>query len=453
MFDKKLLATLRLHNSSITSIETFYLPSSLNCKLGESDVKQFPLFNPSFITADESGILIWWNIATRRPLGIWKAHDDAILTVKQLGLKWHSSSVSNANVPETNDSFGQLLTHSKDGTIKIWKLIDILNYESLEFTYTGLLKKQLSDDICSVMPPLLFQMPVNNLNFSNIDINFMGFLITPATIESEGFDIYVLDITQQEEHKKLRRLVNNYQLRNDSENETVDHEVKTDLTKRKGTGVIMKIIWLNEDQFAIGFESGELAIFRLSSNLGEFIVENKLKNDMLVGNPITAISFDRIQNRLLWASTGSKLCILNILELTPFVVELKHKGVSDIAVDSSSVGLITWDGYVRFYDYCDDGTLRFASKTRRRAPAISTSKEAIEFNDENTRINAMDIQRASVIKFTMKQVDPAQNKLAKVFYTNGRCKNVVKRNRENIYGEQWMFVGYHDGNVSINSII
>lgn len=457
MFDKKLLATLRLHCSSITNIETFYIPSSLTFKLDDSGAEQFPLFNPSLITADESGVLIWWNMATRRPLGIWKAHDDAILTVKQLGLRWKSVSTCDANAPETNQSFGQLLTHSKDGTIKIWKLIDILNFESLEFTYTGLLKKKLADDISSVMPPLLFEMPVNNLNFSNIDINFSGLQITPATTESEGFDIYSVDLTQSEEHQKLRRLVQNYKLRTENEvkNQDVGVAENADLTKREGTGVIMKIAWLDKDQFAIGYESGKLVIFRLFSKCGEFRAEEILIDDSLVGNPITSITFDKVHNKLLWASTGSKVCILNLNELTPNIFELKHKGVSDIAVDTStnSVGIITWDGYVRFYDYCENDILKFVSKTRRRVPAISTSKEAVEFNNDTTQNNAVDMQRASVVKFTIKQVDPSQNKLGQIVYTNGRCKNLVKRNRENIYGERWMFVGYHDGNVSINLII
>lgn len=462
MFEKKLLATLRLHSSPITCIETFYLPSSVNFKLEKSNASQFPLFNPSLVTSDESGVIIWWNISTRRPLGIWKAHDDSILTVKQLGLEWKKSE-DGANLPNTYESFGQLLTHSKDGTIKIWKLIDVFNAQSLEFAYTGLLKKKLSDDISSVKPPILFEMPVNTLNFTNIDVNSKGYLITPATTESEGFDIYNIDLTQKEEYLKLKRLIQNYKLKStaSSKIEEVTEEnafdPDMDFTKRGGSGVIMKIKWINDDKFVIGYESGKIVMYCLLKQAdGEYKIEQCFSDDTMIGNPITSIALDNTNNTLLWSSTASKVCILDLRKKIPDIYDLKHKGVSDIAVDeaTNSIGIITWDGYVRLYDYCQDSVLKFISKTCRRAPAIFNSKEAVDSSTTDTnQSNVLDLQRANIIEFTVKQVDPAQNKTIEVIYTNGRCKNVVKRNREDVYGERWMFVGFHDGKISINSIL
>lgn len=461
MFKKDLVATLRLHSSPITCIETFYLPSSLNFTLKDSQDTKYPLFIPSLITADESGLIIWWNLSTRRPLGIWKAHDETILTVKQLGVEWKISSDGNY-IPEINDSFGQLLTHSKDGCIKFWSLIDIVNKSILDFRYTGLLKKKLTDDISNVLPPILYDMPVNTLNFTNIDINSKGYMITPATTDSEGFDVYRINLKESAEHLKLKRLIQNHKLKSTASSkieevvDDLDTDPNIDLTKRGGSGVIMKIQWIDEERFAVGYESGKVVLYQLNQEQEEFSIIELMNDDTLLGNPITSICYDMTNNKLLWTSTGSKVCVLNLDERIPGVFELKHKGVSDVQADgfTRSVSVVTWDGYTRFYEYCEDDILKFVSKTRRRAPAISNSSEAVDLGTTDANhANIMDLQRATMTRFSIKQVDPAQNKDINVVYTNGRCKNVVKRNREDVYGERWMFVGYHDGKVSINSIV
>lgn len=460
MFDKKLLATLRLHSAPVTCIEPFYLPSTSTFTVGGNENKVYPIFNPSLLTADESGLVIWWNISTRRPLGMWKAHTDTILSVKQLGLAWKKEGEDlNVNTASLDELYGTVLTQSKDGSIKIWRLIELLSGLTGDFVYTAILKKKLvsMEELVQAAPPVLFEMPVNPLNFANVDINQSGYLITPATTDSEGFDIYKIDVGASKEHQKLKRLVQNqkFQLESSKEDDIVDEVEEPDLTKRGGSGVVMKVVWIDNEKFFVGYESGIIVGYQITLESSEKArITTFISDDSLLGNPITSICFDKDNQRLLWASTGSKLCILTLDKLDEpcRVYDTKRKGINHIDVDFSTnaVGIITWDGYTRIYEYDQEDVLKFILKMRRQIPTILSSKESTDNgNDEITQINNLQMQRANTLKFTEKQVDPKIQKNITVGYTNGRCKNVVKRNREEIFGERWMFVGYQDGKIAI----
>ncbi len=43
--------------------------------------------NSRLITADADGWVVLWNVATRRPLAVWKAHENAVLAVAE----WNES--------------------------------------------------------------------------------------------------------------------------------------------------------------------------------------------------------------------------------------------------------------------------------------------------------------------------------------------------------------------------
>lgn len=475
MIEKKLQTTLRLHSAPITCIEPFYLPSTITYST-KNDIginKENLIFNQSLLTADESGLIIWWNLSTHRPLGIWKAHDDSILTVQQLGVKWDTDNKHNFNIPEISKSYGQLLTHSKDGTIKIWNLINLFNIDDMKsgFTYSCFLKKKLitSDENAKyISPPLLFEMPVNTLNFSNVELNFIGLLLTPATTESEGWDLYKIDLDQPEEYLKLKRLIQNHKVNLSSSIEELNDQGDPDnesnvFTKRGNTGVIMKFCWIDSNRFIVGYESGDLIGFQIISNLegdnSNFKAKKFLHIKNLDGNPITSIVIDRVNNKILCSSTGSKICIIDLSnsDYKSKIFETKHKGIGDISCDpyTKSVGIVTWDGYTRIYEEDKENILKFDFKMRRQLPAISNSKEIVDNqNGEVSQINNLQTQRANKLKFTEKQMDPYLNKdsAINIMYNNGRSKNVIKKNREEMFGERWLFVGYQDGKVSMYSI-
>ncbi|KAG0673576.1 ASTRA complex subunit [Pichia californica] len=492
MIEKSLVTTLRLHSSPITCLEPFYLPSTISYNLQQNDDddddngddkkrSEHLLFNPSLITADESGLIIWWNLSTRRPLGIWKPHNESILSVQQLGINWDTDGKHNFNLSRLSNSYGQLLTHSKDGTIKIWNLINFINKENFNegYTYSCLLKKKLinTNEDNYLSPPLLFEMPVNTLNFSNVQANSIFQLVTPATTDSEGWDLYKIDLTQSEEYLKLKRLLqnqkvgleksslkiqevnNNFDDDDDDDDNDNDDVNTTDFTKRGRTGVIMKFAWIDSNRFIVGYENGHIIGFHIYQEDSKYHVKQFLIEKSLDGNPITSIVIDKVNDKILCSSTGSKICVIELSnqEHKSKIFETKRKGIHDISCDpySNSIGIITWDGYTRIYEYDDENIFKFNFKMRRQLPAISNSKEVIDNqNAEISQVNNLQTQRSSVLKFTEKQLDPRLNKdtTVNILYNNGRSKNIVRRNREEIYGERWLFVGYQDGKVSMYSI-
>lgn len=474
MVDKVLRATLRAHSSPITCIVPFYIPSTLTYTFSEDETRDYPLLNPSLMTADESGLVIWWNILTRRPLGLWKAHSGSILTIEQLGIDWESNGSHDFSIPKITESYGQLLTHSKDGSIKIWNMINLVEGSTAKsgFTYSCLLKKKISladSEIPVPTPPLLYEIPVNAMNFTNVDMNLNGYLLTPATTDSEGWDLYKINLKEIEEHKKLKRLIQNHQPNLHSTEKMVeigeDDQEAMGFTKRGRLGVIMKTAWIGLNRFLVGYESGVVVGYEVyqevNENDGNLSTQTKnfLYNNDLEGNPITAMCIDKANRKILCSSAGSKVSIMDLKskDYCSKIFETKHKGISSIDCDSFSnaVGLITWDGYTRFYNYDEKLVLKFSSKMRRQLPAISNSKEVIDDqNSEVTLVNSLQTQRASVIKFTRKQLDPREAKLAgmNMLYNNGRSKNIVKRNKEEVFGERWLFVGYQDGKVAMYSI-
>lgn len=431
-FEKELLTTLRLHKSPITCIEPFYLPSDTFVEICG---KNHRFLTTTLLTTDESGIIIWWNLITKRPLGIWKGHDESILTVKQLGIEWVNIDNSVISVIDENE-FGKILTHSKDGTIKIWKLVEL---NDVGFTYTCVLPKRLSD-IGERIPEVEFEMPVNMLNFTNVDINNQ-LLITPATVDSDGFDIYKLDLSQDEEWKKMQRLLQNVKFSLEGEGRSV-------------TGVIMKIKWLNDTCFLIGYESGHVVCYE--------IIDGKTKetfiNETLLGNPITCIHVDERNSKIIVSSTGNRVIILkysgNIIDPSVISYDIKHKGIADIDVElkTGSVALITWDGYTRVYQYDEEFGLKFIFKTRRSIPSISNN---INNDEDIQQNNSIQLQRASIVRFTanqlnVKEIENASSIIVK--YSNGRSKNLIKTNRHDQISNRWMFIGHQDGKVFVYQI-
>lgn len=471
MIEKSLLATLRAHSSPITCIEPFYVPSTITYTFFDDASTEYPLLSPSVITADESGLIIWWNLSTRRPLGVWQAHTDSILTVQQLGITWDSNNSHDFNIPKISETYGQLLTHSKDGTIKIWKMINLIDNHSVKsgFTYSCLLKKKINSttDGSSVpTPPLLYELPVNAMNFANVDMNSHGVLITPATTDSEGWDLYKIKLTETLEHMKLRRLIQNYQPKVQSTEKVVeiqdaDESESSDLTKRGRLGVIMKVAWIDSTHFLVGYENGNVIGYELNQDIADSTYKAKIcfHNKDLEGNAITIICHDKINSKVLCSSTGSKISIINVNSemYESQIFETKHKGINSIDCDSftNSVGIVTWDGYTRMYDYDQEKVLKFCFKMRRQLPAISNSKEMVDNeNGDIMQTNGLQTQRASILRFTKKQIDPREVKIAgiNIIYNNGRSKNIVRRNKEEIFGERWLFIGYQDGKVAMYSI-
>lgn len=255
-----------------------------------------PLSEDYILTSDQSGVIIKWNLPTKRPALTWTAHTDSVLTM----LKWHL----------------YIITHSRDSTIKIW-LEDKLQYE----------------------------FPVNALNFSNVVLFQDRYLITPATTDSNNIDIYRLNdgpisITREVANFSPYDLVHNLKF--------------DDIQGRKDFGIIMKM-FIIDNVLYIGFESGDIIGLNITlpqpsitqSVTSTLIINKDVKlrlqyhNSSHVPNPI--ISLAAMNSTLVSGSTGKKV----ITHSDPIkVCKLNESGIQSIVPHGEHLIVGFWNGII-----------------------------------------------------------------------------------------------------------
>ncbi|KAI4137972.1 MAG: hypothetical protein LQ341_004878 [Variospora aurantia] len=96
--------------------------------------------NTRLLTGDTDGWIVSWNLALKRPVAVWKAHETAVLSIGSWG-------------PD------RIITHGRDSRLAVWHLgIEI----------EGGMAKMLPADKPSITAPhpwLLHILTVNTLNF------------------------------------------------------------------------------------------------------------------------------------------------------------------------------------------------------------------------------------------------------------------------------------------------
>ncbi|KAG7811567.1 hypothetical protein KL921_001833 [Ogataea angusta] len=422
--------TLRGHKDAVSGLEVFYVPSSLAARLGEREIR---LMSPTLMSSDESGWIYWWDLTSRRPLGVWKAHDGNVLTIKQMGLAWDRGSPVLDNV-----WFGNLLSHGKDGELKIWRIFEFSNDAPHIFKPTSVLSRRIYTEGGSTAqwptPPVAFQMPINVMNFSNVDIR-NGVLLAPGTQDSAKLDIYRIDV-ENNDLKRLCKAVDPLELAG-QKNIDLNVHVSPENSSR-GLGIVMKLVWLDEEKFAVGFESGHVITFALQGDKVDILDFDSQHYP----NPILALYYDHHNGNLISTSSADKIVIQSQHQHSAF--RLKHKGVADVKTMGDLVGMVTWDGYSRFYNYDDESILRFQFKLHKMVPSIAATNSTVDIAE-----NVRDLQqRAAVLAFSQTQ---AFSRSALV-HTNGMGKNIVRRRDEMNLVNSFLFIGYKDGRIAIYTI-
>lgn len=313
-------ATLRAHPAPVTSIH--FLPYPLSSNNDESDTPIYFL-----VSSDESGYIYLWSLATRRPFSIFKPHSKSIISVQFISIPSSSPSFESNSTSESNANTGcesqkqqqqqisriLLLSHSRDNSIKIFDLTQlILSQLSLTTSSTNLSSDAIvlpsftsnsqSSNITINPPPLIYQLPVNALNFcaaatflipgstkstsTNEHVDHL-IIAVPSTLASENIDVYMLSIPPPSSSSKtssssfklvrlcdsipgppvtLPSMFNDNNLADDNEN----------INRQNGTGIIMSLIFsesnkTNKDKdenenekfliLTAGYESGNIANF------------------------------------------------------------------------------------------------------------------------------------------------------------------------------------------------
>lgn len=388
---KELVATLRGHSAGIVGTSFFYMPSQTAYTVGTETV---PLLTPTLVSCDESGGLIWWDLHTRRPLYCWQACEGSVLSVQQLGISWIQDK------PVLGDRFGQLLVHGKDGMIKIFQLFYPTD---VGFTYGVRLQKKL--DFANECPNVVYELPCNVLNFCNVAMQD-DFLVTPATVDAQGFDLYEI------KGKDLKRKVANYQY------------------ARVKTGIVMKFQWLNESELVVGYESGLSVVFNVEFSGENATVNERYSFDQLCPDPVTSIASNATD--IFISSAGSSVMQIATHSGEAKIHNIKHKGVNYMCLEETShiLNVATWDGYIRIYKY--DPEFEFVSKIRRTSASIAS--EGIRGMTVSTSMCQKNVNTSDLV------------------YLNGMSKNIIRRNTNEKNVKQWMVIGFDDGRLGLYSI-
>ncbi|ANZ77354.1 BA75_04430T0 [Komagataella pastoris] len=411
-------AMLRFHKSPVSALEPFYLPSPFVVN-GE------PLLLASLVSADENGWVVWWDLGTKRPLGIWRAHESTIVTVQQMGIHW------DGDVPRLHqNSFGKLLTHGRDNCLRIWDLFRVSSFDSMDWNLCKVLHKTRD----TARNPDVYEIPVNALNFCNVAAR-SEMIATPASLSSENFDIYIVS------NDRLDRLHSNVDTCEILQQNQDSHE--TDESRK--FGAIMQIIWTGNLQLVVGYESGIVACIQLQKNFIQVV----WVNDSHLKYPILGMA--STLNRVFTCSASDRIVVNNLKTgKTVAISKIKHKGISSLDVTINNniwlVSVTTWDGFSRIYSYDEDsqaavnGVLKPSIKLRRVPPKVVPS---VKRSSAHQKIELPDL-RGRIVKLSKSQ-NGCNNAL--VERSDGQSKMILRSSERRVL-TRYAFVGYQDGRVA-----
>ncbi|KAL9634189.1 MAG: hypothetical protein Q9204_003099 [Flavoplaca sp. TL-2023a] len=274
--------------------------------------------NTRLLSADAEGWLVSWNLASKRPVAVWRAHGNAVLGI---------------------GSWGQdrVITHGRDNKLAVWQL-GVRDEEAIGKTLP--VDKPPST---TPQPWLLHMLTVNTLNFCSFTMCLDGMpqpytvhtaikarkhpppilIAVPNTMDSGGIDIYQLP----------------------SETRAAVIHADRDIT----TGMVMALGIHTEStklQVVAGYESGHTMVFVQNDPGAQF-------QRLYCAQSHTQPSLSRlvldaiIAKHPLPAAPG-----IWKTELKPFkVIQTKHSGQQGLHVRSDGRIFATagWDARLRIY--------------------------------------------------------------------------------------------------------
>lgn len=424
--------TLRGHQAPVSSLQFIYIPShvSYSATVPKESHESFshsqdtdsttPLLIPTLLTADELGWAIWWDLSTKRPLCVWRAHQDAsVLTIKQLGVEWVLRDTVEVPILDLK-SYGKVLTHGKDSSVRIWDLFQILDSQRLTYKLAGNFQRQLPLTEGEWPQPPYHEIPVNTLNFCNVD-TCKELLITPGTTNSNNFDIYKLP-TETTPLQRLFKGVDLYHMINPLD----DND--------RNFGIVMRLCFISSDKICVGYESGDVVLIQIV----EFEIEVLATNSIHKPNPVLSMTYDPIRDQTLVTSASDKLLFIN--EHGYSVEAIKHHGICSIASKiDKEIGLVTWDGVTRIYD----SNFNLKSKINKLTPSVKVNDLNVEAKDKlNVKIKLVLIQFSHIQQNTL-----LIKQQGTLHYNNGASKMIVRKRQDLVLDQNWLAVAFNNGRV------
>ncbi|RKP29404.1 WD40 repeat-like protein [Metschnikowia bicuspidata] len=270
--------------------------------------------NDFLVSADRDGWVIVWNLATKRPRAIWKAHEGHIVTLKLTAMG--------------------LLTHGRDLHIRFWK---------------------------DPPMPQCEEFPVNSLNFCNVDLVSLdleaALLVTPATVDSDNFDVYKI----RSNGATVLRVVENFSVKAATTSKSEVEEINSPelVLQLRGNGVIMRLLFVAQNLLFVGYESGAVFCFRIDPDVRD-------RTKTLSGHtplPVLSLEYDPCRHELYCGSASKKLLRISTKRLedlsengveTPCNEECdsrprSHYGLQNIHVTESGFVVAFWDGVIKSF--------------------------------------------------------------------------------------------------------
>ncbi|ODV77652.1 uncharacterized protein CANTADRAFT_37400, partial [Suhomyces tanzawaensis NRRL Y-17324] len=357
----------------------------------------------TFISADSDGWVIWWNISIKRPILKWKAHQSKIISVKLLGHE-------------------RVITQSRDSSVKIW---------------------QLGHSSDPTMDPII-EVPINSLNFCNVEFH-EPILFTPATIDSNNFDMYKLQVSK--DGYEISRVIANYNVHElySRQSPVIDIPSDPELA-RSGFGIIMRMVFIEEESnLFLGFESGHVIGVHIDFQES---VENVKSNERTVINkdpklkliysdsshsPNPIITLVHLNNRIISGSTNKKLVIHDYISSRQQVKKLSNAGIESICPHGDGIIVGFWNGVIEGVRLdSDDHIFEF----KRSLPQINLTES------NSTSVNETSQEKRNAIRLSCIQ----SISIPSTKSTNLSYKDMVRARRSGL-GRPLILAGYEDGTI------
>ncbi|KAF5096984.1 hypothetical protein D0Z00_002571 [Geotrichum galactomycetum] len=336
-------ATLRAHAFPVTTTSF--------ARLGRARV---------LVSGDEGGWCFVWDLRTRRPVAIFRAHTKAVIAVRALVL------------PDAAAAGGLVIvTHGRDHLLKVHRADpDLLRKPP---GYNTALPLQSDDGTAYPSLPVIYSQDVNALNFCSVAFaraltlggaaSRVAFAV-PSTLASENIDVYTVDLASGQ----LSRIVTALEAPKSPNQPLFD-----DAEVNRNAGIVMALLLVeisgtSDYALVAAYESGLIAVHRLVCGTDGYR-PTLLYATKCHSQPVLSLDADPLAHAWFLSSAADAKIFQH--PLAPLLLEsplargadpwitgptvtfnAKHAGLSALAVrpDAKLFATAGWDGMIRVFD-------------------------------------------------------------------------------------------------------
>jgi WD40 repeat protein len=405
--------TLRRHTHGVTSLCLIRVPLTVQKKLITSSSSTPMILKPYLLSGDQEGLLILWDMSTRRSIYSWQGHQGHILVIKQMGIDQKSGSID-------DKFFGLVYSHGRDNCVKFWRLFNLAGKFRCDHIY---------------------DLPENALNFSNVD-HWGHVMVTPNTMESGKFDIYDIGFLGESDisENKLKRLyeaVNVYQRAIDEGYEFNEFKLQRDedeMSRVDKFGIIMRLLLVRKDLLVIGYESGHVAILKLNYDDKSYEILSITSEHF--PNPVLSLFYDSHNYVVASTSIASHIAFHDLNTYKSTVMKLYKFGkICTMGSINDKYVLSSWNGTTKFYILSDNNLDYQASFTKPKGMISGDLNIIGNLQDDQ-------LKRQSVIKPNVITICDSHS-------VSPNIMKLIGRRDLKVIESKILTIGYDDGTIAV----